>query len=76
MIGTNLPPGLQIARIVLWRDDTHRDWRLAYDEREGEGPWVRRWLPVPLNLATALLADDEAAQWYIAGARAQREAAA
>lgn len=76
MIGKALPPGLQVVRVVLWRDEVERTWRLAWDEREGEAAWVRRWLPVPLNLATALIADDAAAHWYIAGARAQREASA
>lgn len=75
-IGKALPIGLEVARVVLWRDEVERTWRLAWDEREGSGPWVRRWLPVPLNLATALLSDDTAAHWYIAGARAQREASA
>lgn len=76
MIGNGVHANPDVARVVLWRDEVSRDWRLAFDEREAGGPWVRRWLPVPLHLASALVADDAAALWYIAGARAQREAAA
>jgi len=76
MIGKAVPPDLEVARIVLWRDEVNRGWRIAWDERQYGGAWVRRWLPVPINLATALLSDDTAAHWYIAGARAQREASA